>query len=242
MQQVRVVWSLTQGCGLYLWKIIMTQFSLVWFEPHSNDSFTCHSCWKVLLTEYFSIWCLLGALHFCLHDAQLTVFVELCECTLKVAIRVRVCRCSAHTGRGQLAHEHNGSRAPFLQPPLLMILLPCASPAAPCQDLGHTDSPKTTWQQWRRQQQLIFFFFPVNPLHQAWPQGYADQEGCQLQFHLRVPLRNQHRPRLARWPVTIEMVERLDFLYCLGLAVAVIKNYPLVLGCSVNKNMVLLLD
>ncbi|XP_019450190.1 PREDICTED: transcription termination factor MTERF4, chloroplastic-like [Lupinus angustifolius] len=44
-------------------------------------------------------------------------------------------------------------------------------------------------------------------------------------------------------PVTIEvMTERVEFLHNLGLTVEDINNYPLVLGCSVKKNMVPVLD
>ncbi|KAL9228100.1 hypothetical protein vseg_003714 [Gypsophila vaccaria] len=44
-------------------------------------------------------------------------------------------------------------------------------------------------------------------------------------------------------PVTVEvMKERIDFLHKLGLTIEDINNYPLVLGCSVKKNMVPVLD
>jgi mTERF domain-containing protein len=44
-------------------------------------------------------------------------------------------------------------------------------------------------------------------------------------------------------PVTAEVMrERVDFLHKLGLTVEDINNYPLVLGCSVKKNMVPVLD
>ncbi|MQL73799.1 hypothetical protein Taro_006156 [Colocasia esculenta] len=44
-------------------------------------------------------------------------------------------------------------------------------------------------------------------------------------------------------PVTVDVMrERVDFLHSLGLTVADINNYPLVLGCSVKKNMVPVLD
>ncbi|KAF8392496.1 hypothetical protein HHK36_022838 [Tetracentron sinense] len=44
-------------------------------------------------------------------------------------------------------------------------------------------------------------------------------------------------------PVTIEVMrERVDFLHKLGLTIEDINNYPLVLGCSVKKNMVPVLD
>ncbi|KAK3005891.1 hypothetical protein RJ639_017757 [Escallonia herrerae] len=44
-------------------------------------------------------------------------------------------------------------------------------------------------------------------------------------------------------PVTVEvMQERVDFLHKLGLTVEDINNYPLVLGCSVKKNMIPVLD
>ncbi|XP_050236954.1 transcription termination factor MTERF4, chloroplastic [Mercurialis annua] len=44
-------------------------------------------------------------------------------------------------------------------------------------------------------------------------------------------------------PVTAEVMrERVDFLHHLGLTVEDINNYPLVLGCSVKKNMVPVLD
>ncbi|XP_051123761.1 transcription termination factor MTERF4, chloroplastic [Andrographis paniculata] len=44
-------------------------------------------------------------------------------------------------------------------------------------------------------------------------------------------------------PVTVEVMrERVDFLHKLGLTIADINNYPLVLGCSVKKNMVPVLD
>ncbi|GJV72533.1 transcription termination factor MTERF4, chloroplastic [Tanacetum coccineum] len=44
-------------------------------------------------------------------------------------------------------------------------------------------------------------------------------------------------------PVTVDvMKERVDFLHTLGLTVEDINNYPLVLGCSVKKNMVPVLD
>lgn len=44
-------------------------------------------------------------------------------------------------------------------------------------------------------------------------------------------------------PVTVEIMrERVDFLHKLGLTVADINNYPLVLGCSVKKNMIPVLD
>ncbi|KAG6586221.1 Transcription termination factor MTERF4, chloroplastic, partial [Cucurbita argyrosperma subsp. sororia] len=44
-------------------------------------------------------------------------------------------------------------------------------------------------------------------------------------------------------PVTVDvMKERVDFLLKLGLTIEDINNYPLVLGCSVKKNMVPVLD
>lgn len=44
-------------------------------------------------------------------------------------------------------------------------------------------------------------------------------------------------------PVTVDvMKERVDFLHKLGLIIEDINNYPLVLGCSVKKNMVPVLD
>lgn len=44
-------------------------------------------------------------------------------------------------------------------------------------------------------------------------------------------------------PTTVEvMKERVDFLHSLGLTIADINNYPLVLGCSVKKNMIPVLD
>ncbi|KAG8385900.1 hypothetical protein BUALT_Bualt03G0093200 [Buddleja alternifolia] len=44
-------------------------------------------------------------------------------------------------------------------------------------------------------------------------------------------------------PVTAEVMrERVDFLHKLGLTIEDINNYPLVLGCSVKKNMVPVLD
>lgn len=44
-------------------------------------------------------------------------------------------------------------------------------------------------------------------------------------------------------PVTADvMKERVDFLHKLGLTIQDINNYPLVLGCSVKKNMVPVLD
>lgn len=44
-------------------------------------------------------------------------------------------------------------------------------------------------------------------------------------------------------PVTVEVMrERVDFLHKLGLTVEDINNYPLVLGCSVKKNMIPVLD
>lgn len=44
-------------------------------------------------------------------------------------------------------------------------------------------------------------------------------------------------------PVTVEvMKERVDFLHKLGLSIEDINNYPLVLGCSVKKNMIPVLD
>lgn len=44
-------------------------------------------------------------------------------------------------------------------------------------------------------------------------------------------------------PVTVEvMKERVDFLHKLGLTIQDINNYPLILGCSVKKNMVPVLD
>lgn len=40
-------------------------------------------------------------------------------------------------------------------------------------------------------------------------------------------------------PVTVEVMrERVDFLHKLGLTIEDINNYPLVLGCSVKKNMI----
>lgn len=44
-------------------------------------------------------------------------------------------------------------------------------------------------------------------------------------------------------PATVEvMKERVDFLHSLGLTIPDINNYPLVLGCSVKKNMIPVLD
>ncbi|GLU03476.1 hypothetical protein SLE2022_206730 [Rubroshorea leprosula] len=44
-------------------------------------------------------------------------------------------------------------------------------------------------------------------------------------------------------PVTVEVIrERVDFLHKLGLTIEDINNYPLVLGCSVKKNMIPVLD
>ncbi|EEF37640.1 transcription termination factor MTERF4, chloroplastic isoform X2 [Ricinus communis] len=44
-------------------------------------------------------------------------------------------------------------------------------------------------------------------------------------------------------PVTVEVMrERVDFLHQLGLTIEDINNYPLVLGCSVKKNMIPVLD
>ncbi|KMZ72976.1 Mitochondrial transcription termination factor family protein [Zostera marina] len=44
-------------------------------------------------------------------------------------------------------------------------------------------------------------------------------------------------------PVTVDvMSERVEFLRSLGLTIADINNYPLVLGCSVKKNMIPVLD
>lgn len=44
-------------------------------------------------------------------------------------------------------------------------------------------------------------------------------------------------------PVTVEVMrERVDFLHKLGLTIEDINNYPLVLGCSVKKNMIPVLD
>ncbi|KAF1889521.1 hypothetical protein Lal_00024848 [Lupinus albus] len=44
-------------------------------------------------------------------------------------------------------------------------------------------------------------------------------------------------------PVTVDVMrERIDFLHNLGLTIEDINNYPLVLGCSVKKNMVPVLD
>lgn len=44
-------------------------------------------------------------------------------------------------------------------------------------------------------------------------------------------------------PVTVEVMrERVDFLHQLGLTIDDINNYPLVLGCSVKKNMIPVLD
>lgn len=44
-------------------------------------------------------------------------------------------------------------------------------------------------------------------------------------------------------PVTVDVMrERVDFLHRLGLTIEDINNYPLVLGCSVKKNMVPVLD
>ncbi|XP_044503848.1 transcription termination factor MTERF4, chloroplastic-like [Mangifera indica] len=44
-------------------------------------------------------------------------------------------------------------------------------------------------------------------------------------------------------PVTIDVMrERVDFLHNLGLTIEDINNYPLVLGCSVKKNMIPVLD
>lgn len=44
-------------------------------------------------------------------------------------------------------------------------------------------------------------------------------------------------------PVTAEVMrERVDFLHKLGLTIEDINNYPLVLGCSVKKNMIPVLD
>lgn len=44
-------------------------------------------------------------------------------------------------------------------------------------------------------------------------------------------------------PVTVDvMKERVDFLHKLGLTIEDINNYPIVLGCSVKKNMIPVLD
>lgn len=44
-------------------------------------------------------------------------------------------------------------------------------------------------------------------------------------------------------PVTVEVMrERVDFLHKLGLTIEDINNYPLVLGCSVKKNMIPVID
>ncbi|ONH93694.1 hypothetical protein PRUPE_8G247800 [Prunus persica] len=44
-------------------------------------------------------------------------------------------------------------------------------------------------------------------------------------------------------PVTVEVMrERVDFLHKLGLTIEDLNNYPLVLGCSVKKNMIPVLD
>ncbi|XVF32647.1 hypothetical protein REPUB_Repub17cG0100400 [Reevesia pubescens] len=44
-------------------------------------------------------------------------------------------------------------------------------------------------------------------------------------------------------PVTVEiMQERIDFLHKVGITIEDINNYPLVLGCSVKKNMIPVLD
>lgn len=44
-------------------------------------------------------------------------------------------------------------------------------------------------------------------------------------------------------PVSVDVMrERVDFLHSLGLTIEDINNYPLVLGCSVKKNMVPVLD
>lgn len=44
-------------------------------------------------------------------------------------------------------------------------------------------------------------------------------------------------------PVTVEVMrERVEFLHTLGLTIEDINNYPLVLGCSVKKNMIPVLD
>ncbi|KAL0291978.1 UNVERIFIED_CONTAM: Transcription termination factor MT, chloroplastic [Sesamum radiatum] len=44
-------------------------------------------------------------------------------------------------------------------------------------------------------------------------------------------------------PVTVDVMrERVEFLHKLGLTIEDINNYPLVLGCSVKKNMVPVLD
>lgn len=44
-------------------------------------------------------------------------------------------------------------------------------------------------------------------------------------------------------PVTVEVMrERVDFLHKLGLTIEDINNYPLILGCSVKKNMIPVLD
>lgn len=44
-------------------------------------------------------------------------------------------------------------------------------------------------------------------------------------------------------PVTVDVMrERVDFLHKLGLSIDDINNYPLVLGCSVKKNMIPVLD
>ncbi|MED6136250.1 Transcription termination factor mterf4, chloroplastic [Stylosanthes scabra] len=44
-------------------------------------------------------------------------------------------------------------------------------------------------------------------------------------------------------PVTVDVMrERIDFLHSLGLTIEDINNYPLVLGCSVKKNMIPVLD
>ncbi|KAG1327784.1 transcription termination factor MTERF4, chloroplastic [Cocos nucifera] len=44
-------------------------------------------------------------------------------------------------------------------------------------------------------------------------------------------------------PVTVDVMrERVEFLHSLGLTIEDINNYPLVLGCSVKKNMIPVLD
>ncbi|KAJ4842909.1 Transcription termination factor mterf4, chloroplastic [Turnera subulata] len=44
-------------------------------------------------------------------------------------------------------------------------------------------------------------------------------------------------------PVTVEVMrERVDFLHKLGVTIEDINNYPLILGCSVKKNMIPVLD
>ncbi|CAA6663498.1 unnamed protein product [Spirodela intermedia] len=126
-----------------------------------------------------------------------------------------------------------------------------ASPFECTQQLRHllrcADSPERPEQRRRRRLLLlIFFFLQVVPLREAQPPGYAERESRQSCPRLRVPPGNRHRPDELdglELPVTVEVMrERVDFLHSLGLTVADINNYPLVLGCSVKKNMVPVLD